>query len=161
MEKGITADDPQGTNTLATRALALDSRVWYNAHAQAWLHLAGGYQLSGQLDRAYAVLATAQQEEAVTSPTPRLRLLAAPCFIHWMAAIGRHVAGGAADRQLQPGHGHQRESLGWGHCFLASVYYQRNDLAAAELHATYVQERRHMCPHNAVMQSVIMLAGIR
>jgi LuxR family maltose regulon positive regulatory protein len=54
----------------------------------------------------------------------------------------------------------QRESLGWGHCFLASVYYQRNDLVAAELHATYVQERRHTCQHNAVVQSAIMLAGI-
>jgi LuxR family maltose regulon positive regulatory protein len=161
MEKGIAADDPQGTIALAARALALMPQEWYNARAQAWLHLAGGYQLSGQLDRAYAVLAAAQHEEAVTSPTPRLRLLAAPCFIHWMAAdLAGMLQAAQQTVNVSQATADQRESLGWGHCFLASVYYQRNDLAAAELHATYVQERRHMCTHNAVMQSAIMLAGI-
>ena len=55
----------------------------------------------------------------------------------------------------------QRESLGWGHYFLASGYYQRNDLAAAELHANAVQEQRHACHRIAVVQSAFVLAAIQ
>ena len=162
MERTFAADDPQGTISLATRALELMPREWYVARAQAWLHLAGAYQSSGQLDRAYALLAAAQQEAAITSPTPRLRLLAAPCFIYWMAA---DLAGTlqAAQQTITVGQAtdDQRESLGWGHYFLASVYYQRNDLAAAELHANCVQDLRHVCAHYAVVQSAILLAEIQ
>ena len=42
--------------TLATRALETMSREWYLARAEAWLYLALAYQMSGQLDRSYAVL---------------------------------------------------------------------------------------------------------
>ena len=56
---------------------------------------------------------------------------------------------------------YQRESLGWGHYFLASSYYQRNDLAAAELHANAVLEQRHACHRITVVQSAIVLAAIQ
>jgi len=54
----------------------------------------------------------------------------------------------------------QPESLGWGHYFLASGYYQRNDLAAAELHANAVQKQRHASHRISVVQSAIVLAAI-
>jgi len=161
MERTFAVDDPQGTITLATRALELMPQEWHLARVQAWLHLAGAYQSSGQLDRAYALFATAQQEEAMASPAPRLRLLAAPCFIYWIAADLTGAAQ-AAKQTINVGQAmeDQRESLGWGHYFLASVYYQRNDLAAAERHANYVQELRHVCAHHAVVLSAILLAEI-
>ena len=52
IEKGFAANDPQGVIRLATRALETMPRQWYLARAEAWLHLAGAYQMSGQLDRA-------------------------------------------------------------------------------------------------------------
>jgi LuxR family maltose regulon positive regulatory protein len=162
MEKGHTAADPQGTISLATRALELLPQEWRLPRAQAWLHLAAAYQSSGQLDRAYAVFAAAQQEEAVTGPTPRLRLLAAPCFVHWMAAdLAGMLQAAQQTVNLSQATDDQRESLGWGHHLLACVHYQRNDLAAAEMHANLVQELRHLCHHNAVVQSAIMLAGLQ
>jgi len=161
MERTFAVDDPHGTITLATRALELMPQEWHLARAQAWLHLAGAYQSSGQLDRAYALLAAAQQEETVTNPIPRLRLLAASCFIYWIAADLTGTAL-AAQQTIDVGRAmeDQRESLGWAHYFLASAYYQRNDLAAAERHANYVQELRHVCAHQTVVQSAILLAGI-
>jgi LuxR family maltose regulon positive regulatory protein len=161
MERGFAANDPQVTMALAVHALECMPPEWYIARAQAYLHLAGAYQLSGQIDRAFALLAAAQQEEAAHSPTPRLRLMAAPCFIHWMAADLSGMLQ-AAQRTVNASQGmdDQRESLAWGHFFLASVHYQRNDLVAAELTANLVQEQRYMCHHNAVLQSAIMLAGI-
>jgi LuxR family maltose regulon positive regulatory protein len=161
MEKGFAANDPQGAIQLATRALELMPQEWYMARTQAYLHLAGSYQVSGQLDRAYALLAAAQQEEVANSPTPRLRLLTAPCFVHWIAADltgALQVAQRTID--ISQATDDQRESLGWGHYFLASVYYQRNDLDAAERHAKVVQELRHLCHHNAVVHSAILLAEI-
>jgi LuxR family maltose regulon positive regulatory protein len=162
MERTFAVDDPQGTITLATRALELMPQEWRLARVQAWLHLAGAYQSSGQLDRAYALFATAQQAEAMASPAPRLRLLAASCFIYWIAADLSRTAQ-AAQQTIDVGQAieDQRESLGWAHYFLASVYYQRNDLAAAELHANCVQDLRHVCAHVAVVQSAILLAEIQ
>lgn len=162
MERTFAVDDPQGTITLATRALELMPHEWRLARAQARLHLAGAYQSSGQLDRAYALLAAAQQEETVTSPIPRLRLLASACFIYWIAADLTSTAL-AAQQTINVGQAieDQRESLGWAHYFLASVYYQRNDLAAAELHANCVQDLRHVCAHVAFVQSAILLAEIQ
>ena len=160
--KGFAANDPQGVITLATRALETMPREWYLARAEAWLHLASAYQMSGQLDRANATLATAQTEDAAYSAEPRARLWASRCFIHWMAADLPGVLQ-SARRSVNAGEAsdHQLESLGWGHYFIASYYYQRNDLAAAEMHAKAVQERRYACHRICVAQSAIVLAVIQ
>lgn len=161
MEQGFAAHDPQVTMALAVHALERMPPEWYIARAQALLHLAGGYQLSGQLDRAYAVLAAAQREEAAHSPTPRLRLMAAPCFIHWMAAdLSGMLQAAQQTVNVSLAVDDQRQSLAWAHYFLAIGYYQRNELAAAELHANFVQEHRYASHHNAVVHSAIMLAEI-
>ena len=161
IEKSFAADDPQGVIALATRALETLPQVWYLARVEAWLELALGYQMSGQLDRAYAILAAAQREDSTDIAGPRARLWGSSCFIHWMAAdlpgllesARRTVSAGQATD-------HQIESLGWGHYFLAVGYYHRNDLAAAELHANAVQEQRHACHRIPVVQSAIVLAAI-
>lgn len=101
----------------------------------ASLHLAGAYQVTGQLDRAYALLAAAQRD---VSGAMQLALQA--------VSVAQ-----TTDQQ--------RESLGWGHYFLACCGYQRNDLAAAEMHANFVQTQRHAVHRNSVVQSVIVLAA--
>ncbi len=161
IEKGFAADDPQGTIALATHALEAMPQAWYMARIEAWLQLAGAYQMSGQFERSYAVLAAAQREDSADIAAPRARLWGSSCFIHWMAAdlpgmlqaAHQTVSTGQASDQ-------QPESLGWGHYFLASGFYQRNDLAAAELHANAVQEQRHASHRISVVQSAIVLAAI-
>jgi LuxR family maltose regulon positive regulatory protein len=161
IEKGFAADDPQGTIALATHALEAMPQAWYMARIEAWLQLAGAYQMSGQFERSYAVLAAAQREDPADSAAPRARLWGSSCFIYWMAAdlpgmmqaAHQTVSSGQASDQ-------QPESLGWGHYFLASGYYQRNDLAAAELHANAVQAQRHASHRIAVVQSAIVLAAV-
>jgi len=162
IEMSFASNDPQGVIALATRALETLPQTWYLARVEAWLQLALGYQMSGQLNRSYAVLAAAQTEDSADIAGPRARLWGSRCFIHWMAAdlpgllesAHRTVsAGQATDRQI--------ESLGWGHYFLAIGYYQRNDLAAAELHANAVQEQRHACHRLSVLHSAIVLAEIQ
>ena len=162
IEKGFAADDPQGVIALTTHALEAMPQAWYMARIEAWLQLAGAYQMSGQLERSYAVLAAAQREDSADIAAPRARLWGSSCFIYWMAAdlpgmlqaAHQTVSIGQASDQ-------QPESLGWGHYFLASGYYQRNDLSAAELHANAVQEQRHTSHRIAVVQSAIVLAAIQ
>ncbi|MBP8294087.1 MAG: hypothetical protein KAX65_15030, partial [Caldilineaceae bacterium] len=158
----FTATDPQGVIALATRALATMPPEWFMARTVAWLHLAAAYQMSGQLDRAHALLAAAQQEESASSPQPRVRLLASRGFVHWIAAdlpgvlqLAQQAVSVSQAADQQP------ESVGWGHALLAAGYYQQNDLAAAERHANTVQAMRHACQRNAVAQSAIILASIQ
>lgn len=161
IEKGFAADDPAGTIVLATQALEAMPQAWYMARVEAYLQLASAYQMFGQLARAYATLAAAQREEIADMAAPRARLSAANCFIHLIAGdlprmlqSARHAVmfGQATD--------HQRESLGWGHYFLALGFYLRNDLAAAEFHANAVQAERIACHRITVVQSAIVLAAI-
>ncbi len=161
-EKIFAANDPAGVIALATRALETMPKAWYLARVEAWLYLALAHQMSGQLERAYAVLAAARREGAAEPSALRVRHMGLVCFVDWVAAdlpgmlqSARQLvkAGQANDQQL--------ESLGWGHYFLASCYYQRNDLAAAELHASVVQAQRYACHRITVVQSAIVLASIQ
>ncbi len=160
--KSFTATDPQGVIALATRALATMPPEWFMARTVAWLHLAAAYQMSGQLDRAHALLAAAQQEESASSPQPRVRLLASRGFVHWIAAdlpgvlqLAQQAVSVSQAADQQP------ESVGWSHALLAAGYYHQNDLAAAEVHANTVQAMRRACQRNAVAQSAIILATIQ
>ena len=55
----------------------------------------------------------------------------------------------------------QHDSLGWGHYFVASVCYQRNELADVEQHANAVQQLRYACHPISVLQSTFIQAAIR
>ncbi len=158
--KGFAANDPQGVIALATRALATMPEEWRLARSTAWLHLAAAYQMSGQLDRAHAVLAEGRREGATEVGPPRARVLVSSCFIYWMAADlpGLLLAAQHAIDLSQPANLY--ETLGWGHCFAAAGYYQRNDLAAAELHASIVQGQRYRCDPISVAQSAFVLATL-
>jgi LuxR family maltose regulon positive regulatory protein len=161
IEKGFAANDPPGVVMLATRALAAMPLAWTMARTEAWLHLALAHLMLGELDRSRTVLAEANREAAAARGAPRARRAAAGCFIHWMAAdltsmlqtAHQTVTAGQATDQ-------QRESLGWGHYFLACGHYLRNDLAAAEFHANTVLDQRYACHRIAATQSAIVLAAI-
>lgn len=160
VEKFFAADDPYGVIDLTTRALAVMPKAWYMVRAEAWFYLAGAYQLTGQLERAYAVLAAGQHAETADVDAARVRIGGARGFIDWMAADL------AAILELMPHYvtisqtSELRETLGWAHYIIAGACYQRNDLAAAELHAQFVFDRRYACHRITVVQSACILAAI-
>jgi len=157
---GFAANNPQGVIAHATRALEAMPQAWYWTRSSAWLQLAIACQLAGELERAYTILAVGQQEEMAVIDSPRVRITGAGGLIHWMA--------GDLYRFMQTGHtvvrvsraANLHETLGWGHCFLATAYYQYNDLAAAEQQANVVQKQRYAYDPIAVAQSAFILAAI-
>ena len=160
IEKSFAANDPQGVITLATRALETLPREWYLARATAWLHLAAAHQMRGQLELANTVLTMGQQEDMATGHAAYVRIAGAGVFIYWMVADLRascrrlniwSAVGQAADLH---------ETQGWGHCYLATATYQRNELAAAELHANLVLEQRYGCDSLSVAHSACVLAAV-
>ena len=160
IDRSFAATDPQGVITLTTNALATMPPEWAMARTVARMHLAGAYQMSGQLDRAYAVFEVAEQEKIAYGSESYVRHLASLCFIHWIAA-DLPVVLRVAQQAVSVGQATERqpESVGWGHTLLAASYYQQNDLAAAELHANSVLEMRHASQRNAVIQGAIILAA--
>ena len=158
--KSFAANDPQGVITLATRALETLPREWYLARATAWLHLAVAHQMCGQLELANTVLTMGQQEDMATGHAAYARIAGAGVFIYWMVAdsarllqTAQHMVGVGQAANLH-------ETHGWGHCFLATATYQRNELADAELHANVVLEQRYGCDPLSVAHSACVLAAI-
>ncbi len=158
--KTFAANDPQGVIMLATRALETLPREWYLARATAWLHLAVAQHMCGQLELAKTLLTIGQQEDMAASNAAYVRIAGASAFIHWMNAdlarllqTAQHIVGVTQSANLV-------ESHNWGHCFLATATYQRNELAAAELHANVVLEQRYGCDPVSVAHSACVLAAI-
>ena len=160
IEKGFAANDPQGVIRLATRALETMPREWYTARSSAWLHLAAAYQMSGQLDRSYTVLAEGQREDTAEIGSPRMRVEGSSDFIHWIAADLPGLLQTAQRMVSFSQAANLHESLSWGYYFLAAATYQLDDLAAAELHANAVQGQRYASDPLAVAQSAFVLAAI-
>lgn len=158
LEKTFAADDPQGIIELTTRALETMPLQWYLARSEAWLHMALAYQMQGQLDHAYAVIATGQREDVVEGDTTRMRVTASLGFVHWLAA---DLAGLLHSSLRGISHaGNQHETLGWCHYGAATALYQRNDLPGAAHHAGAVFDQRYTCHPMALVQCALVLAAI-
>jgi LuxR family maltose regulon positive regulatory protein len=160
IEMGFAANNPQGVIALTTRALEVMPQEWYWARATAWLQLAIAYQLAGQLERAYTVLAEGQLEDTAVIHAPRVRVAGAGALIDWMAGdLSRFIQ--TSQTVISISHAaNLHESLGFGHYFLATACYQRNNLAAAEQHANIVKAQRYVSDPIAVAQSAFILAMV-
>lgn len=161
VEKNYAATDPQEVIKLTTRALAIMPPEWSTVRIVARTHQASAYQMSGQLDKAYAVFEDAAQEVSRYSPRPLIRHLVSLCFVHWIAADLPGVIR-VAKRALSMSRvvdEHQPESVGWEHTVMAAASYQQNDLVTAKLHANIVQGMRHAVQQNAVVYSAFILAA--
>jgi LuxR family maltose regulon positive regulatory protein len=154
------ATDPETVITLAGRALATTPRAWYYVRSTAWLYLAGGYQMAGKIDQAYAALAEGQPEDVTPTGAMHVRVVGARCFIEWIAGDLQAMPEGAAHMLAVGEAQRQRESLGWAHVLAGSVAYQRNELTTAEAHAQAVEEMRYLGRPNVYVQSAILHASI-
>ena len=160
IEKGLTADDPQGVIELTTQALEVLPREWYMVRMEAWLWQALSYQMIGQLDRARAIMTSAQEEDHAVFGTPRSRILTGSGFVHWLAADIDSMLKTAQQSLIVCEPLCQDESCTWGHYFLASGYYLQNQLEAAEQHASNVWEKRYVGHPTCVLNSAFILAAV-
>jgi LuxR family maltose regulon positive regulatory protein len=142
------------------QALAITPQQWYLVRSVAWLHLALTYQKIGRLDDAYATLAAGGREDTAEDGAVRGRIGGMNCYLQWIAADLSAMLQTAADLLDVVWPRHLSQSLAWAHHFLSCVYYQRNDLAAAEMHATATLELRYAgnarpCLYSAFIHALI------
>jgi len=154
------ADAPETAIALAQRALATTPRTWYYVRSSAWLYMATAYQMVGRLDRAHAAVFEGQPEDVAQDGAVRARVVAARCFIGWMAGDLPAMLEGVVPLIAVGETHHRSESLGWGHYLFSSAAYQRNDLTAAEAHARIVEDMRYLGRPMAYLQSAFIYASI-
>jgi len=161
IQNNLATSDSQGVIELTTQALESVPPAWYLVRAEAWLHQALAYQMTGQLDKAQAILSAGRLEDTAVPGSPRARLTALSCFVHWIAADlpGQMRAAHAALRACQDDG--FLESGAWAHHFLASAHYQRDDLEAAERYAGAVEEHRYASHPSCVLHSAFVLAAVQ
>ncbi|MEZ4768275.1 MAG: LuxR C-terminal-related transcriptional regulator [Caldilineales bacterium] len=161
LEKSFSANDPVGVITLTSRSLAALPKDWYLARSEAWLHLALAWQMAGDMTQAYETAALARSEDETRGSRPRLRNAGGTAFVQWIAGDLGAVLQSA--RQMQRGGqaAGLNETLGWSHYFSASAHYQRNELDAAERHASQVLASRYACHPISVVQSTAILALVQ
>ncbi len=146
--------------TQTQRALEVTPRQWYLVRSVAWLHLALSYQKMGSLDRAYATLAEGRREDTAEAGVVRGRIGGMNCYVQWIAGDLPAMLQTAADFLDVVRPRHLSQSLAWAHQFLSCAYYQRNELAAAETHATASFELRYAgnarpCLYSAFIRALI------
>lgn len=94
--------------------------------------MAGGYQMTGQLKKAYAVLHNALKDEVPHGTTYHARLYMALCLVHWIASDLTGMRQGA-QQELKLGQDFNLpQSIAFGHYFMGIFHYLRSELAKAE-----------------------------
>ena len=154
------ANDPETILALARRALATAPRSWYYVRSTVWLYLSAAHQMADQLAQAYAAVSEGEQEDVAEDGAVRTRVAAARCFIDWMAGDLQAMPRCATQILAVAETHHRRESTGWAHYLLSSSAYQRNDLAAAEVHARNLEGVRYLTRPMAVLQGAFVYAAL-
>jgi LuxR family maltose regulon positive regulatory protein len=152
--------NPEGAIVLAHRALAALPRAWYYARQLAWIFLALTYQAVGRLDQAHALMDEAEPEDVAPDGAVYGRVLGSRLFIQWVAGELPAMARGAPKlRAVCEAHG-RLESWGWSEYLLGILFYEWNDLAAAEAHAQSLEDMRYLTRPMAVAHGVFMHASL-
>lgn len=137
--------DGDAEQTIKHAQQALTGFVLQAHSARGWAQclLAGGYQMAGQLEKAYTIVRSALQEEAPETATYHSRLLSTLCFVHWIAADLTGLHQGARQLIKLGQKSNLSQSIEFGHYFLGIFHYLRNQLAEAESHLHLVVQDRH------------------
>jgi len=98
----------------------------------ARVYLAGAFQMKGDLRPAFDIIYHGVDQEVVQSDALRATMLITACSLHWMAADLQGLELAAAQCLKLFSQPSAAEIKGFAHYHLGCVYYQRNDLAAAE-----------------------------
>lgn len=120
---------------LAARAMEMLPPEWSMVRMHGAIFLAAGFQLQGELAQALQVLHAAQTEELLSDYAARARAFRSEAMIQWMEGNLPAMLEAAKRSSRREGQAEYSETDAWAHYFIAAVYYERNELAAAEAHA--------------------------
>ena len=134
--------DGPGTVTNAHWAIGRLNPQAISLKSVCLMILAGGYQMQGQLMKAYAVVENALKEKVPYGTTYHSRLFSTLCFINWIAADLTGLRQ-AAQQVLKIGRDFNlSQSFAWAYYFLGIIHYHRGELADAEEQLRFaVQDR--------------------
>ncbi len=152
------AGDAARSQSAARQALEKIPTEWWYLRASTRLFLSGGYQMSGDLAQAYAVLYDSGEPDQ--GRLFQMRLLGSACLIHWVAADLSGMAR-AARQVLDWNDNHDRpEAVTWSHYYLGLFHYQHNDLVAAEKYLIPIVLRPYLSHAMCFLNSAALLALI-
>lgn len=120
---------------LIERALDVLPLEWSMVRMHAYLFLAAGFQVQGDLSRAIEVLHQGRTEEVMSPYSKRARALIGESFIHWMSGNLPAMLESARQRYQLNSEPEYSETGAWARYFTAAASYERNDLATAEASA--------------------------
>jgi len=150
--------DPDAALIYCRNALQVLPQSYYIVRSFARLFGAAALQMQGKLIDALEYLRPGYAEDLALSGSPRGRNLGDSAFVHWMAGdLGGEEKVGERVLSLVPPDSHSITSV-WGHYFLASVHYHRNDLAKARYHAENAFEGRLYNPGFFAVYAGLVLA---
>lgn len=136
--------DPAGSLAHCARGLEDIPRTAYTVRAFAWLYSIGSLHMMGDLSGAYEAINQARHEDLAVPGIRRARNAAAAGFINWMTAdLPGLLKTGEYTLQLT-GSTDQNITEVWGHYFLASAFYHRNNLTEARRHAERAFAQRRL-----------------
>jgi LuxR family maltose regulon positive regulatory protein len=140
--------DPDLGTALACFKNALEGlpQEWYVLRTYCWVYGAATVQMMGDLNGAYEWIERARREDLTATDGPRVRNSIASAIVHRLSAnltglidVSGFLLRNTPERDLW-------ETRGWGNHFLASAYYERNDLDSAQRHAQEVFKNREHHP---------------
>lgn len=134
--------DPKGVVFHAKLAIGNADPHALNVRGVAQTLLAGGYQMGGQLKKAYETLNSALKEEIPNGSAYYSQLFSALCFVHWIAADLTGLRQGAQQLLKHGENFDLQQSIAFGHYFLGILHYLRSELAEAESHLRLVSKER-------------------
>jgi LuxR family maltose regulon positive regulatory protein len=152
--------DGEGAIDRGRQALAILPQEWYVMRSYAWLYLAGGQQMIGDLGGAFESIQRGRREDLVDGRPAGVRIHGSAAFLQWMAADLSNLKETADYMLAIASTGNQQQSLGWAHAFLANVHYQRNNLTAAQHHIQRVFDQRYVNYALVNLYSALLLALI-
>jgi len=160
MRSGLLFWQSRGGETaeLAERALQTAPARQECVRSTALMHWGGGLQVIGDGDRAETALTAALHDGTYRQPSSTTRILATLCFVEWLQGNLTGVVDAGLRLQQIGEEQNMPASISYARYFLGIAYYERNDLAAAEVQLRPLIENVHHYPMQNVAQSVFPLA---
>lgn len=152
--------ESEATFTFARCALEHLPMACSSVRGLAWMYLAAGRQVQGDIAGAHAALNDGLQEDRIHRNAFPARPLMALCFLNWLTAdldglsqTATRFLRIATERNLA-------ESIWWARYFRGCAAYQAGDLAAAEDDFAAVVDQRYVAHSLPFTQSAFGLAMI-
>jgi len=150
--------DPDAVLIYSGNALQILPQFYYTVRSFGRLCGAAALQMQGKLSEALEYLQPGHAEDLALPDSPRGRNLGNGAYVYWMAGdlggeekVGEHVL------SLLPPDSYSVTHV-WGHYFLASVHYHRNNLAKARHYAENAFDGRLTNPGFVAVYAGVVLA---